>query len=870
MEIGTEISKKIRAAIKGKLQELGAYVDEELPDYIMVMVANKKTSQQMSDDLSLFLGNNTIKFTVWLHGVLEKLRSVAVEPASPRPQLYSSSAPGTLHRKGEESKGLSVTSSRSDRIEARVSSSAHDHRRGSSDQPSRLTSSVKPLMDAPSSEAVIDIKPELDDEFTGEDPVDVGVRPGRLRGPTSGGGARASALIYRPPQGRTSSGIGRPADAHRSSEGSSGSQTRQQQGSYQLESRSSREGRSYRDGGGSKQEDASRKRKAPVASSVVRLNQDADTDPDSDELDDEDDEEEEGYGVKGMSSRVSLPSKPERKPTLPPAKQANKNLLMRAMSEAQVSVNKTTTYQPIPQRQTVPVAPRTRYASDEMNAAIQLVQEHLHGLAPRGQTYTPSEPQAPRQLAPHRSLTSRLQLDVPEERMRSLQTDYLALEVVEGSSLNPLDTRSFIMRRPELGEEGSSVRRLGQLEPQVPAKSRLTLEENVPVRNRLTLEENVPVRNRLTLEENVPVRNRLTLEENVPVRNRLTLEENVPVRNRLTLEENVPVRNRLTLEENVPIRNRLTLEENVPIRNRLTLEENVPIRNRLTLEENVPIRNRLGLEEVAPLRSSRPEETSLPIRSRLGALLKEEDQPALPRMVQQASRENLDAVRSASPKFIVTLDGVPSPLGNLGDCDMEAEDRCPKATKPTMTDPSIHPRTRPKTSIHHRLQGEQLYSDEEMEAGPEEAGSEVIPVKRQKVQERCKFWPVCKSGDDCLYHHPTTQCKTFPSCKFGDKCLFVHPNCKFDSKCSKQDCPFTHVSRRGPAPYSPPARPAPPPQTSAVCRFFPECKKMDCPFYHPKPCRFAAKCKRPGCSFYHPAVTVPPRHALKWTKMPSS
>jgi len=37
MEIGTEISKKIRAAIKTKLEELGAYVDEELPDYIMVM-----------------------------------------------------------------------------------------------------------------------------------------------------------------------------------------------------------------------------------------------------------------------------------------------------------------------------------------------------------------------------------------------------------------------------------------------------------------------------------------------------------------------------------------------------------------------------------------------------------------------------------------------------------------------------------------------------------------------------------------------------------------------------------------------------------------------------------------------------------------
>ncbi|XP_064847806.1 zinc finger CCCH domain-containing protein 14 isoform X4 [Oncorhynchus masou masou] len=786
MEIGTEISKKIRAAIKGKLQELGAYVDEELPDYIMVMVANKKTSQQMSDDLSLFLGNNTIKFTVWLHGVLEKLRSVAVEPASLRPQLYSDTgtSSGKSEWKGEESKGLAVSSSRSDRTEARVSSSAHEHRMVSSDKTSsRLTSTVKPLMDPPSSEAVIDIKPELDDDLIGEDPVDMGVLPGRLRGSTSSGGGRASAQIYRPPQGRSSSGTGRSAEAYRSSDGSLGSHSRQQHSSYHLDSRSSRDGRTYREGGSSssrqQQEEASRKRKAPVVSSVVRVNQAADGGRDSDDDDEEDDDEEdEGYGVKNLSSRVSLPSKPERKPSLPPAKQANKNLLLRAMSEAQISINKTAAYLPIPQRQTVPVAPRTRSTTDEMNAAIQLVQEHLHGLVPRGQSYTPSEPQPqpPRQLVVQsRSLASRLQLDVPEDNMRAQHSDYLALEVAEGSALKPFDTRSFIVRRPELEEELVSVRnRLGQLD-RVPMTSRLGLEEMPP-----------------------------------------------------------------------------------PMRS--GLEEVAP-----------PIRSRLGLEEVAPPMRSRREETTVPMRSRLGAMVKEEIQPATPRMVQPAS-EKAEAAGSASPKFIVTLDGVPSPLGNLGDCDMEADDSYPKPAKTTMPEPSIHLGTKPKLSIHHRLQGEPQYPDvselgmETEEEEEEEAG----PVKRQKVLERCKFWPVCKSGDECVYHHPTTQCKTFPSCKFGDKCLFVHPNCKFDGKCSKPDCPFTHVSRRGPAPYTPPVRPVPPVQTSSVCRFFPECKKMDCLFYHPKPCRFGAQCKRTGCTFYHPTASVPPRHALKWTKAQSS
>lgn len=74
--LGTEVSAKIREAIKAKLIELNAYVDDELPDYIMVMVVNQKTEQQMRDDLGLFLNENTEVFVVWLAQVLEKLKKV--------------------------------------------------------------------------------------------------------------------------------------------------------------------------------------------------------------------------------------------------------------------------------------------------------------------------------------------------------------------------------------------------------------------------------------------------------------------------------------------------------------------------------------------------------------------------------------------------------------------------------------------------------------------------------------------------------------------------------------------------------------------------------------------------------------------------
>ncbi|XP_074653574.1 zinc finger CCCH domain-containing protein 14-like isoform X3 [Tubulanus polymorphus] len=83
MEVGPEISRKIRSAIKAKLVDLGAYVDDELPDYIMVMVANKKTKEQMTNDLQLFLGKNTEKFTTWLTSVLDKLQSITGDDPEP-------------------------------------------------------------------------------------------------------------------------------------------------------------------------------------------------------------------------------------------------------------------------------------------------------------------------------------------------------------------------------------------------------------------------------------------------------------------------------------------------------------------------------------------------------------------------------------------------------------------------------------------------------------------------------------------------------------------------------------------------------------------------------------------------------------------
>ncbi|KAJ0060901.1 hypothetical protein NL108_001773, partial [Boleophthalmus pectinirostris] len=571
-----------------------------------------------------------------LHGVLEKLRSVAVGKSVRLPMLLSSYGGTSAGRRRssegsrfEESKQLTVSSSRS---EARVSSSAYENRRGSS---SRLTSAVKPLVESVPSEAVIDIKPDMDDDLISENHVETGTSSSRTRSSSS----RPSIEIYRPSQSKLTSVSS--AESY----------------SRHVESRGSRSSRST-----ANKPEESRKRKAPVASSVVRVSR---TDEDSDDVEDDDT----NYGSRGLSSRVSLPSKAERKlvicshnvfaspvfkfvlkfihlffrPSLPPAKQANRNLILKAISEAQDSITKTTAYPPIPQRQTVPVAPRTRLStSEEMTAAIQLVQEHLHSLAPRAYAST----------------------ELPQSRTGVMFNYFIngfnMLYVLKLKLSAGPDTRSFIMSRPQL-EEQSAVRPL-------------------------------------------------------------------------------------------------------------------------------------------------------------------QDISAVSRTVQSRYHALYLSGESASPKFIVTLDGVPSPVGNFTGFEMDMDD-----VRPPPREGIIESNSHPSVSVLQRLQGNVLIDDEMMDY--EEMDTENIPTKRQKVLERCKFWPACKSGDECPYHHPTSQCKTFPNCKFGDKCLFIHPNCKYDARCTKPDCPFTHVSRRSTS--NPPPRPAPM-QTTTVCRFFPDCKKMDCPFYHPK------------------------------------
>uniref|UniRef100_A0A803XKL0 Zinc finger CCCH domain-containing protein 14 n=2 Tax=Meleagris gallopavo TaxID=9103 RepID=A0A803XKL0_MELGA len=720
-------AQREKGAIKGKLQELGAYVDEELPDYIMVMVANKKSQEQMTEDLSLFLGNNTVRFTVWLHGVLDKLRSVTTEPSgtkSSEPNIFesnhssskSSSCVSDERRREDTLPPLPVSSTRSERTDSRVSTSSQEQRNTASRQScedgsaSRLMSTVKPLRELSPSEAVIDIKPEPDD-LIDEDLNFVQENPLSRKKPivtVTYGSSRPTAEIYRPPASRSADGS---LQVHRLP------QQGNLQGSRPLDTQSCRSletvqlcnpeafgslAESYRptsklsaDKVGS-EEEGSRKRRLPIVSSVVKVKKFCN--------DGEEEEEEEDYGLRtgSISSSVSVPAKPERRPSLPPSKQANKNLILKAISEAQESVTKTTNYSAVPQKQTVPVAPRTRISPEESHLEVIHLQSRLPALCSQLQVEEPKEQTVEGiQGAEQKELSSRLQVDPIVEDTLQITQDYY-----DGESMVHTDTRSFILKKPKLSEE------------------------------------------------------------------------------------------------------------------------------------------------IAPQNQQLGKRATEAMRVLSGRLIQTRDQIAQPE-------------KPASPKFIVTLDGVPSPPGYLS--DQEEEDMyITEGLKPITQ--NICAGKGLKGLRAQQIVTRQLdNSDVEMEQLN-------VLQKQEKVLERCKYWPACKNGDECVYHHPTQPCKVFPNCKFADKCLFIHPNCKYDAKCTKPDCPYTHASRRNPLP-SP--KPAPLPtqsisSSSPLCKFFPACKKMECPFYHPKHCRFNTQCTRPDCTFYHPTIAVPPRHALKWTRTQTS
>ena len=55
------------------------------------------------------------------------------------------------------------------------------------------------------------------------------------------------------------------------------------------------------------------------------------------------------------------------------------------------------------------------------------------------------------------------------------------------------------------------------------------------------------------------------------------------------------------------------------------------------------------------------------------------------------------------------------------------------------------------------------------------------PSRGAGMPERCRFWPNCKKGDSCPFHHPSAQCRYVIQCS----CMMVSSaQCRYVIQCS--------------------------------------------------------------------------------------
>nr|CAB3267876.1 zinc finger CCCH domain-containing protein 14-like [Phallusia mammillata] len=364
MEIGTDISKNIQQAIKAKLVELNSYVDDELPDYIMIMIANRKKEEQMTDSLSLFLGNNTKVFTKWLFELLSGLREKQQTDNVKKevPVKEKKQVDHTEEKKENKLSRWDVKGQETDVTEAKI--------------------------ERKNSEAVIDILPEagdvLDLELYGSNDLSSDVAKTSQKAKTSSATGKTDSkrsVDHEKDVNKDKATTSQDTDNQSDLKRSSGKKMQQSKGSSRKE-----KSKKLKRSKSSREEGTTSKRSHSTSNKIVRdwdkskadqnewredLNFNTQSkkrpsrkisEKDRNDVDEDYDDEpvvkkvsssvvqssvssvnrgyvsEESDNETQKSSVVSKVALPERRSRLPPSKQANRSLLLKAVCEAETSV----------------------------------------------------------------------------------------------------------------------------------------------------------------------------------------------------------------------------------------------------------------------------------------------------------------------------------------------------------------------------------------------------------------------------------------------------------------------------------------------------------------------------------------------------
>lgn len=854
MDIGKDISKKIRSAIKAKLIELGAYVDDELPDYIMVMVANKKSQAQMTEDLGLFLSANTEKFTSWLNGLLDKLQTLGTDKQKSqeleKSESESMSQQQTVKKKKTPEKADKPNSEKSvvkEQNSAKVLKpvAAKTHKAVKETKKAKGEEEYVPLLldKSETDEFNDELKTEevKNKKKSSETPTAVKVQtktsaskvsPSSKTSPTTSSAEVKPAVKSAEDTTYIRSVMVKPSVTKRL--GSVHSRIGQVPKAMAVPvKRSTSE---------SQRQVSPVKRKQPmsVVGNIKRKFTEF-----------EEEEEYDPYNP-AVGSVASVIRVSDRKSSVPVGLQANKSLLVKAVSAAEKSVSS----------KMQEILNERKLYSEKESATVQPIQRANRSSSGEGQSNTvkpsglvtvKSRTQKPGQVGKETAgVKSRVGVRSMPRQKEAHEDEVSPMTVTVSSGLKPKSNLHLVS--------------------QVSRERRMFKDLRYTIANDMDKVKKEPEVARVP-----PVMDSRRVQC-VPIEGEAKEEISVNSDEEIDLADSNGKGSVTSGEvEEFESNPDLIADENIDEIDTVVDDTDIP---QVTEEYDNDLN--LLVEEVEYL--SEPVQKS---------------QIDKRRFIQQRS----EAEAASNTKFIVTLDGVDHDKYEIA---MERNDEESEMVLQDVSQQTIHmvqqvTPTFPnayKLKVHPKVNPVEMKKPDNAPPtiGPisidlrdtdDEEDMEVdddSPLKKAKMSERCRFWPACVNGNSCTFHHPTVPCKMFPQCKFGDRCLFIHPNCKFDAKCTRKDCPYTHASKRGnvattviqkivpvpvPTPGPAPIRPAYRPLSSLTCKFYPNCKNMSCTFPHPTPCRFGMSCmKKAQCAFYHPAL--PTKDKLKWTASKTS
>ncbi|CAL8090887.1 unnamed protein product [Orchesella dallaii] len=848
-----EVSQKVRAAIKAKLVELGVHVDEELPDYIMVLVANRRSPIQMESDLNLFLGDQTHRFVGWLTHVLKKLEEVTAGSTT------------TAVRKRKSSGGEGVKSSGDEGGKKKKHEQAKIAKNKLADSDSEVAMKDPPPPEDQDLNAMrsnlLKNKPKRKDSQETDKSDTSPLKHSPLRKAATPVKARKQIS---PPRSRKS--ISPPARSRKSPSPShsrkSSSPSSHKSTSPRKKSISPRSRKSISPPPRSRKPSSthSRKSQTPPPRSRKSISP-------------------------PLRSRKSISPPPRSRKSISPPPRSRKSISPPLRSRKTSSTHSRKSATPPPHRKSI--SPPTRHRKSPSPVRTRSPVRSQRSPSPRRKAPSPVRMRRSptRRKSPGHRARSRSRSPIQLMRHNPHPRASVFQRLLQGRSRAhappPSSRRSRsppVLRSPPLRSRASPPRRmLSSVIVRKNIESIIKQNDSAPKLASAVVKIETH-KSRSVVDKPSKLLLKAVNEANADV---------IKTRDKDVDKFQVEKKLEKKLEKVAPRRSVLErLGKRVVTRKSVherlgAMYENIVVRvdGDVLDHHESPQHSPEVFENVERGESGEEEEEPGKLMPRISISLKDDDTSESEGEEQASEHESNPASQQGSDQKnesdhsveeyeeeLIVLQS-PGDVDQLEETQEEQEEEGNKSgevSEQEPTSPKASDDLREKLVKRHNARKNVSSSSQDSTT---EHDSQESPEKPKApptvIINPIRTKPTAQVPAS-LTMKPTqsqsTQCKYWPKCQFKDSCTFTHPICKFNP-CTNGSCAYKHVVQR-------PSKP--------ICRFFPACHNVECKFYHPTPCRFGMGCKDKACKFYHPGIgglpgnvagkPLPNRNLLKWEK----